>query len=204
MTVNRSTVLNPSMAVAGLALLVAVGGTSYAAVQLPKNSVGSAQIKKGAVKSADVKNGGLKAVDFAAGQLPAGPKGDAGPIGPPGAVGVITGSATLPSANTGMSLDGRLQGVGLEVSTLSPNVPASISNFRIELESPAPAGTGRGIQLRVNEQITALCAIAAGESACTQTQPVAVPPGSTLRLVITSVNGGGVVLARWGMTIGVA
>ena len=64
-----------------LALFVALGGTSYAAVKLPKNSVGSKQIKKNAVRSADVKNGSLRARDFKAGDLPKGDQGEQGPQG---------------------------------------------------------------------------------------------------------------------------
>lgn len=67
--------------VAYLALLVAMGGTSYAAVTLPKDSVRAKQIKAGAVRTAEVKNGSLLAADFKAGQLPAGPKGDQGDQG---------------------------------------------------------------------------------------------------------------------------
>ena len=42
--------------VATLALFVALGGASYAAIQLPKNSVGAKQIKRNAVSSAKIKN----------------------------------------------------------------------------------------------------------------------------------------------------
>ena len=52
-----------ALVVAYLALVVALGGTSYAAVKLPKNSVGSKQIKVGAVKSVDVKEGTLRTGD---------------------------------------------------------------------------------------------------------------------------------------------
>jgi len=91
---------------ATLALVVAMGGTSYAAVALPKNSVGSTQLRNGAVTaakikgsavtSAAVKDGSLTSGDFKRGQLPAGlrgdtgapgPKGDAGPQGAAGAQG---------------------------------------------------------------------------------------------------------------------
>jgi hypothetical protein len=73
------------MVVACLALLVALGGTSVAAVAvIPSNSVGTQQLKTNAVVSAKVRNGSLKAVDFARGQLPAGPTGPAGPAGPAG------------------------------------------------------------------------------------------------------------------------
>lgn len=70
--------------VAYLALFIALGGTSYAAVKLPANSVGAKQIKKNAVRSPDVKNGSLLAGDFKRGQLPAGPRGPHGPQGPQG------------------------------------------------------------------------------------------------------------------------
>lgn len=75
---------SPAMAVACLALAVALGGTGYAAVVLPKNSVGAAQLKKDAVISSKVKNGSLLAADFKPGQIPAGPAGPGGPAGPQG------------------------------------------------------------------------------------------------------------------------
>lgn len=58
--------------VACIALFVALGGVSYAALKLPKNSVGSKQLKRGAVTSAKVKDHSLKLRDFKAGQLPQG------------------------------------------------------------------------------------------------------------------------------------
>jgi hypothetical protein len=78
---------SPSMMVASVALLVALGGTSYAAIQLPANSVGTKQLKKNAVISKKVKNRSLKAIDFALGQLPRGPQGPAGAQGPQGPAG---------------------------------------------------------------------------------------------------------------------
>lgn len=77
--------------IAYVALFVALGGTSYAAVSLPRNSVGTAQVKKSAVTSAKVKNGSLVAKDFKAGQLPRGAqglKGDTGATGVQGPAGV--------------------------------------------------------------------------------------------------------------------
>jgi hypothetical protein len=75
-----------------IAVFLVLGGAAVAATQLPKNSVGpkqlkkgavtTAKIKKGAVTNAKVKPGSLKASAFAAGQLPAGPKGETGPVGP--------------------------------------------------------------------------------------------------------------------------
>lgn len=86
------------MVIASVALLMALGGTSYAAVQaLPRNSVGTIQLKNNAVNSAKVKNGSLRAVDFAPGQIPRGPQGPAGPAGPQGPQGPAgsSGSASI-------------------------------------------------------------------------------------------------------------
>lgn len=70
-----------SMVVASAALLVAVGGTGYAAVTLPRNSVGTKQLAANAVTGAKVRNGSLRAEDFARGQLPAGARGERGAQG---------------------------------------------------------------------------------------------------------------------------
>ena len=77
-----------------LALFIALGGTSYAAVTLPANSVGTKQIKKNAVTSSEiktnavtsakVKNRSLRERDFATGELPAGLTGPPGPQGAQG------------------------------------------------------------------------------------------------------------------------
>jgi hypothetical protein len=45
-----------------IALFVALGGTTYAAVTLPKNSVGARQIKKNAVTASEVKRNAVGAV----------------------------------------------------------------------------------------------------------------------------------------------
>jgi hypothetical protein len=106
---------SPSMVVAFIALLVAMGGTGYAAITLPKNSVGSKQlkknavtskkIKKGAVNSKKVKNGSLLRADFKSGQLPAGARGPAGPQGPQGPKG-DTGAAGSAAAYALVNEDG--------------------------------------------------------------------------------------------------
>jgi hypothetical protein len=81
---------------ATVAVFIALGGSSYAAVRLSANSVGSRQIKRDAVKaseiarsaveSAEVRNGSLRSVDFA--RLPIGAKGEKGTVGPRGLKGV--------------------------------------------------------------------------------------------------------------------
>ena len=73
---------SPAMVVASVALLVALAGTSVAAVNaLPLGSVGTLQLKNNAVVSAKVKNHSLLKTDFQAGQLPARPARPSGPAG---------------------------------------------------------------------------------------------------------------------------
>jgi hypothetical protein len=89
---------SPAMVVACLALLVALTGTSVAAVSaLAPNSVGPAQLREGAVTNGKLRNNSvtgdkvanrsLTSVDFVAGTLPRGPRGAAGPAGPAGPAG---------------------------------------------------------------------------------------------------------------------
>ena len=116
---------SPSMTVALVALLVALGGTSYAAITITgknvknssltgadvkNSSLTGADIRNSSIASADVRNGSLLAADFKPGQLvsgapgPQGPQGAQGPQGPQGAKG-DTGppgplADTLPSGRT--------------------------------------------------------------------------------------------------------
>lgn len=53
--------------IATLALFVALGGSSYAALKLPRNSVGSAQIRSGAVQSRHLAAGVKSAIGAAGG-----------------------------------------------------------------------------------------------------------------------------------------
>jgi hypothetical protein len=85
---------SPALVVASLALAVALGGTGYAAVVLPPNSVGTAQLRPGAVVGSKVRRHSLVASNFKGGQLPAGPQGLAGPAGPTGPAGPKGDAAT--------------------------------------------------------------------------------------------------------------
>ena len=52
---------SPALVVASVALLIALGGTSYAAFRLPRNSVGTTQLKRNSVTTSKIKNGGVTA-----------------------------------------------------------------------------------------------------------------------------------------------
>lgn len=110
---------SPAMVIASLALLLALGGTSIAAVSvvLPKNSVGTPQLRDNAVNSAKVKNRSLLAVDFKAGELPAGAQGPAGPAGGAGAQGP-KGDQGAPGISGLQIVEGTLvSGAGSHIAT---------------------------------------------------------------------------------------
>jgi hypothetical protein len=110
--------------VASVALFIALGGVSYAATSLPRNSVGTAQLKSNAVTGAkiknssitgrDVKNGSLSPSDFSGSvQGPQGPQGPGGPQGPAGAPGTAraygfvdnsSGTPSMQQAKGGVSV----------------------------------------------------------------------------------------------------
>jgi len=60
---------SPALVVALLALIVALGGTSYAAAKLPKNSVGSKQVKDSSLKAKDIGPGAIGAKSIAPGVI---------------------------------------------------------------------------------------------------------------------------------------
>lgn len=93
---------SPAVVVATVALFVALGGTSIAAVNaLPRNSVGTIQLKQNAVTGAKVRNGSLLRADFKRGQIPAGPRGVQGPAGPSDAYArFLNGPIAIPAALT--------------------------------------------------------------------------------------------------------
>src|SRR3954462_12058914 len=94
--------------IATVALFLALGGGAYAALKLPKNSVGSKQIKKNAVTSKKGKNGSLLPGHFRAGLVPAGPAGERGPQGLPGEKGAKGDNGdTGPRGPGSMSFDGQ-------------------------------------------------------------------------------------------------
>jgi hypothetical protein len=63
---------SPALAISLIALFVALGGTSYAAMTLPANSVGTKQLKNGAVTSAKLNSAVLKDYVQVGGTLPKG------------------------------------------------------------------------------------------------------------------------------------
>jgi hypothetical protein len=107
---------SPALIVACIALAVALGGASYAAVALPKNSVGSAQVMNGSLQKADLSKKAAAALRGANGapgpqkqqgfpgiQGPKGDKGDPGAKGDKGDPGAALPNVTIREATVSLA-----------------------------------------------------------------------------------------------------
>jgi hypothetical protein len=130
--------LSYSNVMATLAVFVALGGSSYAAITITgkhvrdnsltgadvrNNSLKSADVRDNSLRSADVKNGSLQAKDFAVGEIPAGSmwsyRGDVpggpNPVTMPDIPGLGTTSATCTSAGAAqLSVKNSSAGAGFQ------------------------------------------------------------------------------------------
>ena len=195
---------SPALAVALLALFVALGGTGYAALKLPKNSVSSKQIRKGAVRNADiasnavtgakVKRGSLDDTDFKAGALPKGPQGSQGASGAAGspAVGALLGrGVNVPAGTQFLAPSGQLAANANEnnVSSFTPNATMTASALAVTLTVATGLADTRTFTLRVGNADTALtCTVPAGNTGCTSSQSVTIPGGSLISIGSTSTG----------------
>lgn len=132
-----------------VALIVALGGTSYAALALPKNSVGTKQLRAGAVTSAKIKDKTIRLRDLTKGARVPGPQGPAGAAGAPGsakAYAHIARDGTIVGGNKNVKgVTGRAPGTGtyciafadgIDVSTTVPIVTLDGSNDDTRIGRP--------------------------------------------------------------------
>lgn len=136
--------LSYSNVVATLALFVALGGTSYAAVKLPKNSVGSTQLRANAVTGAKVKNRSLTVDDLSA-SAQAKLRGPVGPVGPAGAAGKDgAAGATGATGPAGASGKDGASGLSRALVKTTPTTSPTTTVFHVgsyHFSASPPAGT---------------------------------------------------------------
>jgi hypothetical protein len=180
---------------ATIALFVALGGTSVAAVHLAKNSVTSTSIKNGQVKNKDlannavtsskVKDRSLLGKDFKAGQLPKGaqgPKGDQGAKGDqgqPGATGPSNGYFSTTS-NTSTPVAWVTSGPGAAQRTLSLPAGKCILNGAVEANNNAGSVSTAGCDISVNGGSIDAVSVKLGADPGADQGAIAVTGGATL------------------------
>jgi hypothetical protein len=106
---------SPAIVISFIALIVAMGGTGYAAISIPKNSVGTPQLRNGAVTKQKIAPNTLGALAGARGPAGAtGHTGATGPAGQQGATGVPGPEGLLgPTSGTSAGSVEELSSTGL-------------------------------------------------------------------------------------------
>lgn len=113
MIFNKTPRVSYASVTATLALFLSLGGVSYAATALPRDSVGTPQLRDGAVDSAKIKDGALQYEDFGFGQIPAGLEGPRGPRGPRGAKGAAGSASVVVRSSEAVQLTGLVASVAV-------------------------------------------------------------------------------------------
>jgi hypothetical protein len=104
-----------------MALFIALGGTTYAAFALPKNSVGTKQLRNGAVTTRKIKNGAVTRSTIATGTVTGSKIANGTVTGSKIANGAVTGSKIANGAVTGSNVArGTLTAANLAPGTVPP------------------------------------------------------------------------------------
>jgi hypothetical protein len=161
---------------ATVALFIALGGSSYAALKVTGKNVKNGSltgkdIKNSSLGTTDVKNKSLLAKDFKGGQIPVGPRGATGAPGAPGsavAYAAVSADGTLDTAHSKNVPQPSTPGGDLAYHCLRPTVPVKSivatvidgpGEIGVELGDPAgtcPAGTVATVKTYNSAGMTAL------------------------------------------------
>jgi hypothetical protein len=148
--------------IATLALFLALGGSSYAALNLPRASVGPTQLKKNSVTSPKVKRGSLLVSDFKASQRAGlhgpqgpqglqGPKGDAGPSGATKVISRTSALQVIPADDNGYASADCLPGevaTGGGIDTTNGNTNDMVVGKSVPIADAAEVPTGWYVRAR--------------------------------------------------------
>lgn len=163
----------PAMVVAVVALFVALGGTGYAALNLPPRSVGKKELKRNAVTTAKVDNNTLRLKDFYRRDLnrllrrAAAGGGEfedfedfedfddpvAADDASDGAAAMITGAAGglpdsgQPAERASLSGSGTANVTATQVASLSPDRDFDLSDLGIALTNDVPNGASVAVEI---------------------------------------------------------
>ena len=108
---------------ATIAVFIALGGTSYAVVKLPRNSISAKQIRQGAVGKSEVRNRAIRSRHINDGSVAvrdlssASKSTLAGPPGPPGPPGTVADLGAAVSSGGGLRHGKGVEGVSHEGSS---------------------------------------------------------------------------------------
>ena len=175
---------SPSILVSSAALVVALGGTSYAAVQvtgkdIKNNTVTSADIKNKTIKAKDIAKGTIKAKNIKPGVIPTGARwalvNAAGQIeAQSGGFNVVSAYPTLPNTAAAGAPDNSLRANGNVY--INTNEPLGNNGIlaTVALQNTNPAGPGRNAGPDANPTFSGEIAV----SQCGTAITACAPPGT--------------------------
>jgi hypothetical protein len=185
---------SPAMVVASIALAVALGGTSYAAITLPKNSVGTKQLKKNAVTSAKVKANAVTSPKVASNSLTGADINEATLGTVPSATSATTAGSAAPSGGAGGSLAGAYPN-----PTIAANAVASAN----VVDAAAVAGLRKVDIAAVSTTVSFDPPnLGAGECGADSTPVTGAQPGDVIIAHPVNTVWGGLVYMPWSVLAG--
>lgn len=177
--------VTPSLIVSIVALVVALGGASYAAIQIPKNSVGTKQIKNRAVNSNKVKDGSLLLKDFRNGQVkPNAWEGtkDATLIPISSSFTPIVSTNTLPKGNYVLLGRANIIGGGSVVNRIICSLGSDAAqNFTVSQTAVMPLALNGTFSPTTPQEVSLSCLKTAGDPQIAQAHVIAIPVGKINR-----------------------
>lgn len=156
--VSRRLRPSPSMIVALVALMIALGGTSYAVVRLPAHSVGTKELKSQAVARGNIKNGAVDGSKVAGGSL-TGANINLATLGKvPSAVGADHSDHATAAARLDMVFYKTATGKIPAPTTVDPTTKTPITTFATGLAScdPGQVVVGGGVKLDSSDKAAAV------------------------------------------------
>ena len=179
--------ISPSLVISVIALFVALGGASYAAIKIPKNSVGTNQLKNRAVNSNKVKDGSLLLKDLKSGEVKSnaweGTK-DATLTPIPSSFTPVVTTNTLPKGNYVLLGRVNIIGGGSVVNRIICSLGSDAAqNFTVGTTAVLPLSLNATISLSSPEEAALSCLKTAGEPEIAQAHVIAIPVAKLNRLV---------------------
>ena len=198
--------VSPSLIISVLALIVALGGVSYAAIKIPKNSVGTKQLKRNAVStaklkrgavnaaklrrdsinSAKVRNGSLLTGDFAPGQIP-GETWNARRVDDAlldltaGPLATIVATPELPAGNYFLASRANIVGGAAASTVLCSMASDAAQNFTVAASGVFPLSMSGTATLTEPSTIELKCNKSAGTPRVAQANVIAIRVGELTR-----------------------
>jgi len=161
---------SPALVISLIALFVALGGTTYAATSLPKNSVGTKQLKNNAVTGTKIASGAVTASKINTNGLTV-----------PNAAHATSADSAMSATNATNATNASTATNATELGGLGPNsyqkVPTTTQHYTIPGPDLIPSGDGTGHSSIYDSAANQWCSSMNGSSF---TAPIHLPNGAVI------------------------